>query len=253
MRGSRFSQCGQACSGNGQTPVQRPHASRVSPGRSTRASSASPPQNGQYGRVQGARSMRWCSVSTVRARNGRALSARTCPTASGCCGGASGRPARRSDDSSYHARHIVPGGPSAADQRLNDVLVGLLEQVVAAQHLRHLPEQRPELPPLERDFLEAQDRQALGELALQPRGVELQPGRRQPGLDTPLHHEELDLHVDGAGEFGLGGLELPECGQLRGVGPLGPGTVYLRHRVSLASVRAPALRAAAAADGELRR
>ena len=131
-------------------------------------------------------------------------------------------------------RDILHGRAAGPYQLLHLVAVGLLEEVVAAQDLGHLAEQRAELAPVERDLVEAQDGLALAKLARQPHGIELEPRRRQPRLDAPLHHDELDLHVDGARQFGLRGLELPEGGQLGGVGALRPRSVRLGHRGSVA-------------------
>jgi hypothetical protein len=38
-----------------------------------------------------------------------------------------------------------------------------------------------------------------------------------------LHHDNLDLHVDGAGELGLIDFQAPERGEFGRIRPLGPG------------------------------
>ena len=81
---SSLPQYGHVSASNGHRVVQRPQTSRCSAAGVITANSGSPPQSGQYPRVQGAKSVRE-HTSAQRMRNGRMASWTTgsSPAASG--------------------------------------------------------------------------------------------------------------------------------------------------------------------------
>ena len=100
------------------------------------------------------------------------------------------------------------------------------DHLVAAQDVGRLPERQPEIRPFEGDIRKADDRAACLLLGAQPGRVDLNPGQRHARLDTPLHVDQRELHIDCPRQIGLIDLELLEFDDIAWVRPRGAdGTI----------------------------
>ena len=165
--------------------------------------------------------------STVRARKGLRLSASIWPTASG---GASARPAAAARPASQRSSYHAATSSGTAGPRISCCRAAAssgLEEVVAAQR-RPTPggTGRGTRPSRTGSRSNADDRApvaATGGPA--STASNSSHGVREARLHAALQDDDLHLHVDGAGELGLFGLEPPEGGQFGRVRALRPRAV----------------------------
>ena len=85
-------------------------------------------------------------------------------------------------------RGRAPGG--APDRVLDDA--------GAVEHVGRLPEDQPEVRPLDEQIVEVDEPLATAMRAAPRRASALENRRAQPRVHAPLQLDELELHVDGA-------------------------------------------------------
>jgi hypothetical protein len=92
--------------------------------------------------------------------------------------------------------------------------------------------------------LEAQERTALQLVALDDGGIEFEWGQRHAALNPPLELQELDVHVHGAGEFGVARLDGAQFCNLAGLGARrsGRGAWHGAHHTHLSVKRSRVVR-----------
>ena len=108
-----------------------------------------------------------------------------------------------------------------ADERLQRVVVGRFEYVIAPEQCGDLTEDDAQFPEVERDLLECEDGHAFAQPPRKPRRVEFQPRRGHARLHAVLEHDQFDLHVDGCRQFRLLDLQAAEGRKLGRVGAFG--------------------------------
>ena len=110
---------------------------------------------------------------------------------------------------SGHLQQLVPPA-----KRVDQLKLLGVQGIKAVEDIRRLPDHQAEIGQIEWDLLEAEDRPALQLVALEDVGVEVERRQRHPALDAPLQPEELDVHVHGAGKFGMACLDGTQFGDL---------------------------------------
>ncbi len=130
-------------------------------------------------------------------------------------------------------------------------MIGRLEGPAAAEHVGHLPGQQSELRPVHDQVVEIDEPLTRRELPRDRGTVALEHRRPEPGLHSPVQLDQLDLHVDGAREFGMRRLDAPQFENLPGLHPAGAGTLLVHGRFwpegARGGKRRPVSRAAARA------
>jgi hypothetical protein len=110
---------------------------------------------------------------------------------------------------------------SIATKSHEPLMLRRLERVVPVKDVGRLPEGQPEVGPVERNVAEPDEPPPFGLLRRNPVVPDAQPGQWHTSLHATLHVDELDLHVNGGFELGMGDFELAKLGELSRLGSLG--------------------------------
>ena len=83
------------------------------------------------------------------------------------------------------------------------LVIGVIQRVEAPHDVGRLAHDQPEIAQFQRDVFEPQQRRRFGLMPRDDVGAHVEVRDRNPPLDAALHFEQLELHVDRVGEFGL--------------------------------------------------
>jgi hypothetical protein len=117
-----------------------------------------------------------------------------------------------------------------ADDQLQLEVVRPLEGATAVQHVGDLAEEESELGPFDEQIVELDEPIPGGELALERAAVALEYRRSKPGMHPAVQLDELDLHVDRAGELRVGAAKSAQFGDFARLDPPGAGTLLVHGR-----------------------
>ena len=109
---------------------------------------------------------------------------------------------------------------------MRHVLVGI-DDLVPAQYVGRLPEDEPEIRPLELHVSEVHEPLAAAHPLLDECRVVLDEGRAHPGLHPALQLDELDLHRDRARQFRMLRLEGAQFGDFSRLDAAGRAGAWL--------------------------
>ena len=99
-----------------------------------------------------------------------------------------------------------------AAERLDLLELRIVERAEAAQNICRLPDCQPQFRQLERDILESKQRARFGLMRPEEFFVDREGGQRNPRLNSALHLQKLEMHVDGITELWVVLFQRPELG-----------------------------------------
>jgi hypothetical protein len=109
------------------------------------------------------------------------------------------RKADRRNALSMHPAVVPPFGKfqqvEVPSDRLNALIVGIIERAVATQHVDDLPDEKAEIAWFDANVLEPQERFACRVVFANGRFVQLEPGQRDAALDPTMQLQQLDMHI----------------------------------------------------------
>lgn len=128
-------------------------------------------------------------------------------------------------------------------EREDLIVVRVIKRLEAVEDVGRLPQRQPEIAPVERDVTELNGGVSGPLLRLEPAGREVNPREGDARLDAAQDFDELQLHVNRGGQFGMGRLDPSELDDVAGFGALWTrGSVgSLAHAGIVSWARAPGL------------